>query len=237
VQDCDFIPARYHEAKALRRAVKVRATFIGIMIAIMVLWGVAHQHHLAEVQALIADVDRQQEQVTLHMAKKQSMEAERGALRDQQRLLDRLQGNASLVVLFGDISRRLPDAVVLVELSVQCGSLCQYAAEEEPGATPDKAKAQVGRQLGGQRSSLSYPQRSSLSYQTEQDERGAVDHVTLRGIAREIRDAIEFAAGLEGSRLLDKVELEMKRPTTWGGRTGHAFELRCRLVKQARGRP
>ena len=80
MQDCDFIPARYHEAKALRRAVKVRATFIGIMIAIMALWGVAHQHHLAEVQALIADVDRQQEQVTLHIAKKQSMEAERGVL-------------------------------------------------------------------------------------------------------------------------------------------------------------
>ncbi len=59
-----------------------------------------------------------------------------------------------------------------------------------------------------------------------------VNQIVLIGIASKISDVIEFAAALEESPLLRRVQMEMKEPTVWAGCQARQFELRCDLVKQ-----
>jgi Tfp pilus assembly protein PilN len=243
VQDCDFIPTQYREAWALRKALKLRASCVGMLIAIMALWVVANHHRLSSAQAMVAEVERQEQQVRIHLAKKQQMEAERAALESHQRLIEQLDAGIDLVVVFSDISRRMPDTVVLTAMTANCPALARYAAEEKaapapqgvpPSAaapTPPRPPLQAGRQPSAAPPPAPAPQSKPP------EEAADVDRITLIGIARELPDVIAFAAALEGSRLFNRVQMEMKEPVVWAGRKAQQFEIRGDLARQVGGRP
>ncbi len=214
MQNCDFIPDSYHQARILRRALRLRVSCVGALIAIMALWVVVHRQQLRVVEAMRADVRRQHEQISIHLAKKQQMETERERLRGRQRLIDHLAQNVSLEVLLSDISRRMPETVVLTDLSARCSSLCRHALEEGTSA--------VTR-------GVSPPGEAA----SRREARPAIDRVILTGIAREIPEVIEFAAALERSPLFGRVQMQMDDLKVWTGYEVQGFELVCDLATQA----
>ncbi|MBN2560684.1 MAG: PilN domain-containing protein [Phycisphaerae bacterium] len=220
MEDCDFIPTRYREAHTLKRAIRLRASCVGLLIAIMLVWAVVHKHRLASERAMMPDVARQHEQIAIHLAKKEAMEAERAALRNHRRLIEQLRGDLDLVVVFSDISRRMPETVVLTELSVHCPSLRRYAVKEEDDLQRGRPTPPASRQA-----------RSDRQLEDEL----TVDRITMNGIAREIPEVIGFAAALEDSELLSRVQMEMGEATAWAGREARRFELTCDLAKQVGG--
>jgi Tfp pilus assembly protein PilN len=217
VQDCDFIPSGYHESRRLRRALRLRAMCVVILITIMGTWVVFHRQRLAVAQDLLADLGRQRGQIAIHLTNKQSMEVQRERLRDRRRLIERLQDQPSLVVLLSDISRRLPETMVLTRLDVNCPSFSTYAADDEPAATPDTRTS---------------PAKSWADRSERRAAKPTPARVTLTGIAREAPEVYGFVRALEGSPLVDEVRMEVNRPASWAGRQVQLFELKCDLVAQ-----
>jgi Tfp pilus assembly protein PilN len=227
MKDCDFIPPAYHEGRKLQAAVKVRASCIGALVAIMVLWAVAHHHRLQSAMAMLPEVDRQQEQVSIHLSKKAVMEAEQANLRNHQRLLGQLEEQVSVALLLSDISRRIPDTVVLTEVSAECPSLERFANEEEPPRPPESTPPEA-------KSANTPPPSGPVK---PRDDRFKQAHLSMIGIAVDTADVVKFAAALEGSPLFDRIQMEVKGPTVWGGRRAQRFELTCEIVEQLGGRP
>jgi Tfp pilus assembly protein PilN len=241
MSDCDFIPARYRDAWALRRALKLRASGVGMLAVIMALWVVAHQHRVSSAQAMVAGVEQQDRQIQIHLAKKQQMEVERAALESRQRLIEQLEAGTDLVVVFSDISGRMPDTIVLTSITAHCPALSRYAAEEASSSSPEELPAtpSVPPALhnllpAATRSALS---KSGMYVQPPKPPENATewDSVTMIGIARELPDVIAFAAALENSRLFNRVQMEMKEPVVWAGRKAQQFEIRCDLARQVGG--
>ena len=237
MHDCDFIPGHYREKQALRRALRLRAFCIGLLIVIMLVWVAVHHHRLASAKAMSLEVARQQQQVTIHLAKKQQMEVERGKLQDRQRLIGQLAEGADLVVVFADISRRMPQSIVLTELSSQCSTLGRFAAKVPEGSSPEAESPPVpgpppARPVPGRRPGAEPPPAPPAPPPAEESD---VDRVVMAGMAREMPEIIEFAAALENSPLFDRVQMEMKGPATWAGHSGQKFEIRCDLARLERG--
>ena len=235
MHDCDFIPARYREARAMRRAIRLRASCVGVLIAIMLIWVGSHRHRLATVKGMMVDVAGQEQQVRIHLAKKVQMDAERARLFDRQRLIEQLREGVDLVVVLSDISRRIPKAVVLTELSARCATLGRYVVAEESTApmSPEEEMEQLAAAMPRPSiPGLRLPGSPQQPPKPRVDEADG-DCITIVGMAREVPEVIEFAAALESSRLYRRVQMEMKEPTTWGGKRAQRFEIRCDLAKQA----
>jgi Tfp pilus assembly protein PilN len=217
VKDCDFIPADYHAAWTVRQAIRLRAGCIGILISIMVVWVVAHHHRVDTAKAMLPEVARQQEQLTIHTAKKAEMEAERADLYNRQRLLRQLEDQASLVLVLSDISRRMPETIVLTELSADCPSVARYGTEIEPPLPPEPLP----------------PGAKPAAAQPEPKESPPANpRVIIKGIAVDNSDVAQFAAALESSPLFDRIQMEVKEPIVWGGRRAQQFELVCEVLEQ-----
>ncbi len=220
MKDCDFIPARYHEAKTLRHAVKRRASCLGILLVIMAVWIVSHHHRISTAEAMLPDLDRQQEQIEIHLAKKQMMETQRAGLRDHKRLLGELENVVSLELALSEIGRLLPETVVLTDLKLRCPSVARFSPEYEDQEDPASSsggrgpqKATMAKRLGG--------------VSTE------VPQMSIKGIAVANPDVALFVANLESSPLIDRVNLtEAKKPIVWSGYRAQQFELTCELVAQ-----
>ncbi|HVP11666.1 MAG TPA: PilN domain-containing protein [Phycisphaerae bacterium] len=225
VKDCDFIPADYHAARTVRGAIKLRAGCVGTLIAIMVVWVVAHHHRVATAKAMLPDITRQQEQITIHLAKKAAMQAEQADLRDHQSLRELLEDQPSLVLVLSDLSRRMPDTVVLTEVSVDCPSLAQFATEIDP------PKAQEPQPPGDRPP----PSPSAPNTPKTKENPPPKARVTLKGIAVDNPDVVRFAAALETSPLFDRVQMEVRGSIVWAGRRAQLFELSCGLLEQQGG--
>ena len=226
----------------MRRAIRTRATCIGVMIAIMLIWVFSHQHRLASVEAMMTDVSGQEQQVTIHLAKKEQMDAERRRLSDCRQLIEKLSEGVDLVVVFGEISRRMPETVVLTELHAQCLTLDRYVildepelirpeVESRPRSAPETGRPPVPGPHGSEPAAAN-PPAAALPREDLK-----VDRVTLIGVAREIPEVIAFAAALESSPLFTRVQMEMKDPATWSGRRVQRFEIRGDLARQVGGQP
>lgn len=212
--DCDFIPADYHQARLQQRAVKLRGTLISALVVIMVLWIVANRREVSQASAMMNDVVAQQQQLAVHLAKKDAMEAEKNRLRNHQRLMDEFDRQASLVVVLGDISRRLPETVVLTKVSFQSATLRRYALP-----LPDKPLAPAAA--------------AAANPEKESDAAATVTQISMSAFANEVSEAIRCAAALERSPLVAHVQMELKGETVWSGRKGHQFELICELMDQS----
>ncbi|MCG8406513.1 MAG: PilN domain-containing protein [Phycisphaerales bacterium] len=217
--DCDFIPAHYHEQQALRRAVKIRAFCVGTMFVIMAIWIFVHHHRLSNAESMLSEIRLQKDQIRIHAAKRAAMKMEKARLHDRQQLIDQLSNHASLVLVYSDLSRRLPETVVLTKVSLKCPSLSAYVDKEEP-----ESDALIPR---------ANPRRAIVP---EEDEIPEIigNELTMTGIAVSQGDVIQFAAALEKSPLFDQVYMEAKDPTLWAGRRAQRFELVCELVPHDR---
>lgn len=223
MKDCDFIPPHYHDRRRLRAAIRLRAACIGAMFLLMLLWVAAHRHRLASAEAMMREVDLQHQQVTIHAAHRRTMEARWDELRDRNRLIEQLSSKASLVLLLADLSRRIPQNVLLTKLKLECDSLTRYTAAPSPDreALPPPA-ANRGPDLP--------PPEGHDRTDPEED----APRLRLTGIALSQVDVIRFAAAVENSPLFDRVEMKIRDRIVWGGRRAEMFDLSCRVLPQER---
>lgn len=220
--DCDFIPDWYHERQAMRRAVRFRSSGVVVMLALMGLWVLVHQHRIAAAEAMLQEVSLQEEQMRLLSAKQAEMQREQHRLQDRRRLVDVLSAHASPVVVLSDLSRRLPDSVLLTELSLNCASVCSFVSPK--GVKTDARSA------------------SRMSPTNRPFDAGGEDDVPhqrlhMEGLAASLSDAIRFAALLEDSPLFDRISMNVKGSAARAGRRAERFELDCEMVSQQQGRP
>ncbi len=221
MKDCDFIPQDYHATRLMKAAIRLRAGCVSALVAIMAVWVVAHHSHVSSAKAMLPEIARQQEQAEIHLAKKAAMEAEREELKDFCRLLTELEAGVDLVPVLSEISRRMPESVVLVELLAACPSLERFSVEEQPGKSVEPAVSTSKAAVAAP--ALPMPAR---------DDQNPVAKLLVRGIAVDNADVMRFAAALEGSPLFDRIQPEVKGPTAWAGRRAQSFELTCELVRQ-----
>jgi hypothetical protein len=222
VKDCDFIPADYHATRTMRAAIRLRAGCVSAMVAIMVLWVAAHHHRLSTVKAMMPEITRQQEQLSMDSAKKASMELERERLKDRRRLLTELEAGVSLVPVLSEISRRMPETIVLIELSASSPSVSRFSVEEQAPGKPQEPSA---------------PGAKPATPTPPQEDQDLTATLTMMGIAVDNADVARFAAALEGSPLFDRIQPEAKGSTVWSGRRAQLFELTCGLVRQQEDKP
>ncbi|MFH1417117.1 MAG: PilN domain-containing protein [Planctomycetota bacterium] len=220
MKDCDFIPAKYHEVRTLRHALKRRASCLASLLVIMAVWIVMHQHRISTAQAMLPELDRQQEQIEIHMAKKQAMESRRANLRNHKRLLGELENAVSLELAFSEIGRRLPKTVVLTELTLTSPSLARFSLVNEEPEDPPPAR---GRN----------PRRGAVAAKPWRDTVSTTPMMSIEGVAVANPDVAVFVANLESSPLYDRVNLkETREPIVWAGRRAQRFELTCEVVAQ-----
>lgn len=222
MSECDFIPDHYREERAFRRSIRVRVSGFGVILSIMVLWCVAHGHRLAGAEAMQSEISLQLDQVETNAAKKRAMDSQLAELRSRQRLIEKLSGRASLVLVFSELSRRQPEMVVLTDVSVDCSSLAAYT--EQTAASP----------VSGIPPSV---QPGGVKLEVSQEPPTMQARLKLSGIAVSLPDIIQFAAALEKSPLFDRVTMKVNDSTVWAGRSAERFELTCELAPQGGLRP
>lgn len=221
MKDCDFIPASHHVRRAQHNMMRMRASFISIMIVIMVVWVTAHHHDLATADAMLSDITTQRDQVDELLGKKAEMEKEREVLAARKLLIDRLEQNIDMVVLMSDISRLMPETVVLTRLSLRAPGLSQFVVNDVTSKQPEPATppAAAGATPPVQPPVITRP-----------------PELEMIGIANESSEIIRFAAALERSPLISRVSMEVKGQVDWAGRRAEQFELTCELLEQSGGR-
>jgi len=222
VNDCDFIPAAYHGQQRLRRSIKLRISCGAGLLVIMGVWFVAHQGRIASAEAMLVEAELQKDQVRVHADQQRRMAAERARLDDRRRLLDELSDRASLVLVLSDLSRRMPQRVILTQLSIHCPSVSEFVVEADAAA----GKPSVRR-------------RPPAAAADEAERRGGLmpAHLEMSGIAVSLPDMIRFAGALEESALIRRVDMKVKGPTVWGRRRVEQFTLTCELAAQNGSRP
>lgn len=213
---CDFIPSEYHEARRRRSALHLRIGGIGCLIVVMGAWIAVHQADIAEAEAMLKELTTQREQVAIHLARKEQLISKRRALDERRLLLAQLGDAASLVVVFSEISRRQPKAVVLTDVRLNATVLSRYAA------TPEPAPRRASRHRAG------VPDRET----PERPAPVSQPRLTLVGVARDVPTMLRFAATMEESPLFDKILLDPMETTEWLDRKGERFEITCDLLPQ-----
>ena len=220
--DCDFMPDWYHERQALRRAVRFRSTGLVVMFAIMGLWVLVHHHRIAAAEAMLQEVSLQGEQMRLLSAKQAEMRSEQRRLQNRRRLVDLLSAHTSLVVVLSDLSRRLPDTVMLTELGLRCSSVCAFASPEA---------GKTGARGASRALSLEPPLVAGERDNTLRQ------RLHMEGLAASLSDAIRFSAMLEESPLFERISMDVKGPAVWAGRRAEQVELDCEMVSQRKDAP
>lgn len=216
--DCDFIPADFHESQSMHHAVRRRISLIAALLVLMGVWVAVHQRELASAEAVMIELSHQKKQLEIDLARKQAMEARRAVLEEHRRLLRDLGASGSAVVVFSDLSRRLPETVVLTRLQWYFPSVAAFAQPRGPESADPKPEETRAKEAAGA--------------ETPPDLFGAGGRVLLSGIAAETSDVIQCAAQLERSPLVDHVEMQLDGPVVWSGRRAQGFRLTCLLNKQ-----
>jgi hypothetical protein len=126
----------------------------------------------------------------------------------------------SLVVVLGDISRRLPETVILTKVNFWSATLRRYAPSSiQKPAVPAIAET------------------AATTPEKQDDRVSTVTLITMTAFANEVSEAIRCAAVLERSPLVAHVQMELKGEAVWSGRKGHQFELACELMDQSGTHP
>ena len=222
--DFDFIPPDFHQAGEVQQATKSRASCVGVLICMMVLWVVVNGHRVSQAEGMLFEVAQQDKQITMNMAKKEHMTQQREVLRDRQRRVEQLSSRTKLVVVLSDISRCLPETVVLTELSVHSPSIRQYAPSDDKES---RARSNAGNRRQQTKGVARFPGESTSGRA----------RIIMAGIATEAPEVIEYAAELERSSLFDKVQVNIVGEAKWAALEAQRFELTCELVQQRGGTP
>lgn len=201
----------YHVAREQRRAVKLRASCVGGLLVVMVIWFLANRHELAVAEEMHRGILSQHNQLKIHLAEKSKLIERRGALRDRRNLIQQLAHRTSPVGIFADISNRLPATVVLTHVSLEADTVSRYSQER---TAPSSSK--------------STPRAGEIIAQSPSSR----PRLILSGLASTTPQLLSFAAELESSAVFDKVHLDTKGTTTRFGRRGVGFELMCEFASR-----
>ena len=182
----------------------------------MVLWVVAHNSELASAEAMLADANEQMTQLDILLARKSNMDARRDRLARLEQLVSELRPTASLAVILSDLSRRMPDSVMLTDLAIESASIRRFVAKPASDKQETAAK-----------------DASKDAPTPPMDE----TRLVVSGLAMDVSDAIKFSAALEASALFEDVQMTLKGMGEWGGRRGEGFEVTCVLPTQTRTTP
>ena len=211
MMDCDFIPMTYHEQRSVKGAMRHRTACVLAMIGVMIVWIVAHHYQLKSASAILKTVEEQKSELGLVATKRAELELERERLSEHQGLIDQLSDQADLMIVLSDLSRCMPENVMLTEMSLNATFMTQYLVN--PGEATLIAP-------GG----------------TEQAEKvipappTPIETLKITGVAVAPTDVFEFATQVEKSGLFDHVYAEVLDAKDWGGRRPHRFELTCDIL-------
>jgi len=220
VHDCDFIPNEYRERQRVRRMVRHRAIAMASLFGVMIVWFLSNHYRLSSAQAMMTDVAAQKSELERVAAIRQDMEQARSVLQNLRQLLGELSGHRSLVPVFADLSRRIPDSIVLTACRLYEPAICEYAIpESEVGAVREGREALIRS-------------RARAANAPKIDAGTMYRGLELIGVARTIPDIIEFNAALDRSPLFFHVTMEVKDPVIHLGQPARRFEIRCRLTPQ-----
>lgn len=223
-RDCDFIPAEYHEQRRVRGTVRQRVAGAIGLAGIMLVWFGAHHYRIESAEAMMQDIVAQKKQMDSLAAKKSEMEQARLVLSNLQELMQQLAGGRSLVAVFGELSRRIPDSIVLTGCHLYEPSLSDYTADAERAAEHSTIQS---RGRGSRRTRALSPAPNVVA--SEDLRRG----LTLEGVARSIPDVIDFAAALDKSPAFYDVDMDIQEPAMFAGRPAQRFRMTCRIARQA----
>lgn len=221
-EDCDFIPAVYHEQRNVRRLLRKHVSGVVVLFAICLIWFGSHRHRIKSAEAFMADIELQKAELDVVAARKSEMERARAVLKNLQDLMDELAGSRSLVTVFGELSRRIPDSIVLTGCHLYEPSLSEYSVNvENNGSTV----AGIGFS----------PKRPGIAFQSASPEVVEVDSMrrglTLVGVARSVPDIIDFAASLDKSPAFYEVDMDVREATLYAGRPAHRFRMTCQIAQ------
>ena len=229
MKDCDFIPASHHVRRAQHHVLRMRISFISVMVVIMILWVTAHHHQLSSAEAMLTDVLTQRDQVEILLARKAEMESERTALMSRKQLVECLEDDVNAVVLLSELSRSMPQTVVLTKLILTAPGVSQFGIAD---ATPKEFTEQS--KIGAPGASVA---ATANATELARPPEVVIPRLNLFGVASEAAEVIKFAATLERSALVARVSMQVKGSVDWAGRRVEQFEMSCELVEQTRKKP
>ena len=213
--DCDFIPSRYHDARRIRRMLQRRVVGVIVLLAVMAVWFYTNQSRIARADAMMDDAEAQQLQVANVAAYKLQLLQQRSGLNDLQKMLNTLTGDRDLVLIISELSRRVPETIVLTKCDVTVPSIYRFGIETDP-KDADKTVPIANKTL---------LQSAGLFG----DESAAT--MVLEGIGAGDSAIIDFAADLDRSPLFFKVKFDVLEDVVFEQRPGKTFSLTCRLTR------
>lgn len=239
MKDFDFIPAEHHARRTQRKAKKLRAGCVSMLIAMMGLWTTAHFRELQNAEAMITQLDAQREELTNLLARKAEMQALHEKLEQHRRRVALLEQDESLTVVFSDVSRRMPPTVFLTGLHLQAPSVARWAepVSREPSVTPiadPKSSGASAERTPGNPVANQAQERAAPGGAALEPMRSEYSQLVLHGVAGQTAEIIRFAAALEDSSLFARVQMRVKESVIWEGRRAEEFELVCDLAGQER---
>lgn len=213
MKELDFLPASYHLAALRRQQQRRNILMTAVLGACMLLLHAANHQRLASAHACLA---------TLRGATGAFQNARELAAAHQQRrevlitrsaLLDKLEDNAPLDAILGEVSRLLTPAMALRNLEMQASDLAADESANSSGRSAAKAAAQTPRM----------PLRGKT-------------RVRLIGLAANDIDVGVFFGKLSSCPLFDDVQMVFSQETTVQDRPMREFELSF-LVKRVEVKP
>lgn len=191
----------------------------------MIVWIVAHHHELSTAQAMIDDIARQDDQLRVHAARKAALEVERARLEEHDRLVAQLSRRTHMAVVLADLSRRLPESMMLTTVRIVSPGLVRYVLPPDPQPSI------------GERSAAAAPRSAAPAAATAVPPETTRPQLEMTGVARSAPDVIRFAAQLEGSPLFDRVQIQSQGAAQWAGRRVEKFEITCDLFEPREAAP
>lgn len=194
------------------------------MFMLMIVWIAAHEHQVSTAKALLTEVSQQHEQLKVHATKKAVLEAERLRLSEYEDLIRTLADRGSLVVVLSDLSKKMPESVMLTRLSMNLPSVCVFAKASEQSKSEEVVASDPTGHLV-----LPSPKPTAQSM-------SVTPILRVEGIAISVQDVLQFAADLERSPLFGRVQVETKGDEGWSGHRGQGFQITCELRPQEKTR-
>lgn len=223
MKDIDFLPARYRERRAQRRARIYRLAMVGCVVAFVTAIAVAQQAVRHAVEQQLHSVD-QHHPLALQMAartsllKKELAEAEAHAA-----LYTYLRHPWPVTQLIAGVARAVPDSVTIAELRLE--TIALPAKETATGPATPVAAAATGEEKA----------RRDLERLQANSQRTALG-LRVTGASSDGPELHAFVQQLAPSPLFEKAKLESLETVATPQNTEARFELQLR-VRTSYGQP
>ena len=193
MKDIDFLPLRYHEQRALRKA-KLWQLAVVVLFGLAVCSAAAGQYAIRRgLKRQMASAAARHGDAEVKLAQVSALRLKVDAASEEAELVTHLRSRWPQTQLLADIVRHLPESLVLTELTI---------AEQKTRVSP-----QVIPLVGDASPSDQTPARRDLDQlRKEHDAQRTV--ILLNGIARDGRDLHAYVATLRRGALYEQAKLE-----------------------------